>query len=44
MQDTAGSQDELIIDILPWTPTHGHTRVDRPAKTFINQLCVVIEC
>ena len=25
-------------DVL-WTPTHGHTRVGRPAKTYIYQLC-----
>ena len=33
---TAG--DELISDILPWTPTHGYTGVDRLAKTFIRSV------
>ena len=32
------SKDELISDILLWTPTHGHTRVGRPAKTYMH-LC-----
>ena len=23
-----------------WTPTHGHTSVGQPAKTYVHQLCV----
>ena len=32
------SKDELISDVLQWTPTHGHTRVERLVKTYINRL------
>ena len=28
------SEDELKSDVLLWTPTHGHTSVDRQAKTY----------
>ena len=38
------SKDELINDVLRWTPTHGHTNVDRPAKTYIHQLCEDTRC
>ena len=33
------SKDELISDVLLWTPTHGCARVGRPARTYIQQLC-----
>ena len=36
------SKDELIIDILPWTPTEEHTSVGRAAKIYIHQLCANI--
>ena len=29
------SMDELISDILPWTPSHGRAKVGRPARTYI---------
>ena len=32
------SKDELISDVLLWTPTHGCARVGRPARTYIQQL------
>ena len=32
-------KDELISDVLLWTPTHGCARVGRPARTYIQQLC-----
>ena len=35
MLGTAGKVDELISDVLLWTPTHGHTSVDQPGKTYI---------
>ena len=38
-QDMLVTAGELITDALLWTPTHRHTSVDRPAKTFIHQLC-----
>ena len=33
------SKDELISDILLWTPTYGRAKVGRPARTYIQQLC-----
>ena len=31
--------DELISDVLLWTPTYGQAKVERPARTYIQQLC-----
>ena len=36
-QDTAG--DELISDVLLWTPTYDRAKAGRPARTYIQQLC-----
>ena len=33
-----GSRDELISDVLQWTPTYGRTKAGRPARTYIQQL------
>ena len=33
------SRDELISDVLLWTPTYGWAKVGRPARTYIQQLC-----
>ena len=33
------SRDELIRDVLLWTPTHGHAKAGRPARTYIQLLC-----
>ena len=33
------SKDELISDVLLWTPTYGCARAGRPARTYIQQLC-----
>ena len=33
------SKDELINDVLLWTPTHGRAKAGRPARTYIQQLC-----
>ena len=33
------SKDEIISDVLLWTPTYGQSKVGRPARTFIQQLC-----
>ena len=38
------SRDELISDVLLWTPTYGRTRVGRPARTYIPQLCEDTVC
>ena len=32
-------RDELIRDVLLWTPTHGRAKAGRPARTYIQQLC-----
>ena len=34
------SEDELISDVFLWTPSHGHARVGRPVRTYIQQLCM----
>ena len=38
------SKDELISDVLLWTPTHGCAKVGRPARTYIQQLCEDTGC
>ena len=38
------SRDELIRDVLLWTPTHGRTKAGRPARTYIQQLCEDTGC
>ena len=30
---------ELKSDILLWTPSHGRTKTERPARTYVQQLC-----
>ena len=32
------SRDELISDVLLWTPSHGWAKAGRPARTYIQQL------
>ena len=38
------SRDELISDLLLWTPTHGRAKAGRPARTYIQQLCEDTGC
>ena len=38
------SKDELVSDVLLWTPTYGRAKVGRPARTYIQQLCEDIGC
>ena len=38
------SRDELIRDVLLWTPTHGHAKAGRSARTYIQQLCEDTGC
>ena len=38
------SRDELISDVLLWTPTHGRANAGRPARTYIQQLCEDTGC
>ena len=33
------SRDELISDVLLWTPTYSRAKAGRPAGTYIQQLC-----
>ena len=37
-------RNELIRDVLLWTPTHGRTIAWRPARTYIQQLCENTGC
>ena len=38
------SRDELISDLLQWTPTYDRTKAGRPAWTYIQQLCEDTGC
>ena len=38
------SRDELMSDVLLWTPTHGWAKAGRPARTYIQQLCEDTGC
>ena len=33
------SREELIRDVLLWTPTYSRAKAGRPARTYIQQLC-----
>ena len=38
------SRDELISDVLQWTPTYGRAKAGRLARTYIQQLCEDTGC
>ena len=38
------SGDELISNVLLWTPSHGQAKAGRPARTYIQQLCEDTGC
>ena len=38
------SRDEPISDVLLWTLTYGRAKAGRPARTYIQQLCVDTGC
>ena len=38
------SKDELISDVLLWTPAYGQAKAGRPARTYIEQLCEDTGC
>ena len=38
------NRDELIRDVLLWTPTHSRAKAGRPARTYIQQLCEDTGC
>ena len=38
------SKDELISDVLLWTPAYGQAKAGRPVRTYIQQLCEDMGC
>ena len=38
------NKDELVSDVLLWTPTYGPTKAGRPTRTYIQQLCEDTGC
>ena len=38
------SRDELISNVLLWTPSHGRAKTGRPVRTYIQQLCADTRC
>ena len=38
------SRNELIRDVLLWTPTYSRAKAGRPARTYIQQLCENTGC
>ena len=38
------SMDELIRDVLLWTPSHGRAKAGWPVRTYIQQLCADTGC
>ena len=38
------SRDELISNVLIWTPTYGRSKAGRPTRTYIQQLCEDTGC
>ena len=38
------SRDELISDVLLWTPAYGQAKAGRPARKYIQQLCEDMGC
>ena len=38
------SRDELISDVLLWTPTYDRAKAGRPSRTYIQQLCEDTGC
>ena len=38
------NKDELVSDVLLWTPTYGQAKAGRPARTYIKQLCEDTGC
>ena len=38
------SKDELVSDVLLWTPAYGRAKAGRPPRTYIQQLCDDMGC
>ena len=39
-----GGRDQLISDVLLWTPTYGRAKTGRPARIYIQQACEDTGC
>ena len=39
MVKTGRDMDELVSDVLLWTPAYGQSKAGRPARKYIQQLC-----
>ena len=37
-------REELVSDVLLWTPAHGRANAGRPVRTYIQQLCADTKC
>ena len=33
------SEEEIVKNVLLWTPNHGTTKIGQPRKTYVKQLC-----
>ena len=38
------NRDELVSDVLQWTPENGRAKAGRPARTYIQQICEDRKC
>ena len=38
------SRDELVSNVLLWTPSYGRAKEGQPARTYIQQLCADTRC
>ena len=38
------SRDELLSDVIRWTPSHGRAKAGRPTRAYIQQLCADTGC
>ena len=38
------SKDELVSDVILWTPAYGQSKAGRPSRTYIQQLCEDTGC
>ena len=44
MRDTSEVRKKIISDILLWTPSHGRSKVRRPARTYVQKLYTDAGC
>ena len=38
------TKDEVVSDLILWTPKHGKSKVGRPSKTYTKQLTEDVDC